>query len=211
MGSCFISNRRLDEKINVFEGIRRNMFFIGINLITIGGQVIIVNFGGSALSTIRLDSTQWAISILLGAFSLPIAVLIRLIPNSFIENFLPANDDNQRLRIRISDDERFEWNDALEDIRKQLTLLKIRRGRLTSLMSNLRDPRDLLPSLSQDSNPEMPNLQANVDAGLADYNWSRSRSNSAVGLVSVMVGMVAGSIGGWSFIGRRTRDGYQPL
>jgi Ca2+-transporting ATPase len=99
------SNRRLDNKFNIFEGISRNWFFMGINFITICGQVLIVNIGSSALSTVRLDAKQWAISILLGALSLPIAVLIRLIPDDFIRRFLPTKHIPQRTTPR---DERFE-------------------------------------------------------------------------------------------------------
>jgi Ca2+-transporting ATPase len=57
----------------------RNWFFIGINI-----TLIIVKVGSSALSTVALDATEWGISLLLGAFSLPIGVLIRLTPNYFI-------------------------------------------------------------------------------------------------------------------------------
>jgi P-type Ca2+ transporter type 2C len=77
----------------VFEGIHRNWFFIGINLITISGQVLILFLGGSALSTMPLDAKQWGISIMLGAISLPVAVLIRLIPNDFIQKFIPSTLD----------------------------------------------------------------------------------------------------------------------
>ncbi|KAG9979182.1 calcium-translocating P-type ATPase, partial [Aureobasidium melanogenum] len=47
--NCFVwmqifnmfNNRRLDNKFNIFEGVQRNVFFIGIALIMIGGQVMI--------------------------------------------------------------------------------------------------------------------------------------------------------------------------
>jgi Ca2+-transporting ATPase len=99
-GLTFYSNRRLDNKLNVFEGIGQNWFFIGINIITICGQVIIVSIGSSALSTVRLDMKQWAISLALGALSLPVAVLIRLIPDDFIRKLLPqSGGENQHLAL----------------------------------------------------------------------------------------------------------------
>jgi Ca2+-transporting ATPase len=99
-GLTFYSNRRLDNKLNVFEGIGQNWFFIGINIITICGQVIIVSIGSSALSTVRLDMKQWAISLALGALSLPVAVLIRLIPDDFIRKLLPQSwGENQHLAL----------------------------------------------------------------------------------------------------------------
>jgi P-type Ca2+ transporter type 2C len=55
-----------------------------MNFITIAGQVIIIYFRGSALSTTGLSSAEWAISLGIGAISLPIAVIIRLIPDEFL-------------------------------------------------------------------------------------------------------------------------------
>jgi P-type Ca2+ transporter type 2C len=204
-----VSNRRLDNKFNVFEGIRRNLFFIGINVITVGGQVIIIYFGGSALSTNRLNGTEWAISIIIGAISLPVAVLIRLIPDDFIRKFIPRpRNHNQTPVIRVSSDERFEWNDALENIRDQLSFLqKIRGGRVTNLMSKLQGSRELLLGPSRDSIPGTPNTQANGDAGGPHHDWTRSRSNSGLGPAAVMAGVIAGSVAGWSPLERSSRDG----
>jgi P-type Ca2+ transporter type 2C len=76
----------LDRHLNIFSGIQRNWYFIAINLITITGQVLIVNFGGSALSAMKLDAIQWAICIGLGAASLVVGVVVRLIPNEWFES-----------------------------------------------------------------------------------------------------------------------------
>ncbi len=202
---CHVSNRRLDNKFNVFEGISQNLFFIGINIITIGGQVLIISFGGSVLSTMPLSGTQWAISIILGAISLPVAVLIRLIPDDFLLRFIPRMRDQNRLpRIGVSNDERFEWNDALENIREQLTFTKrIRGGRLNALMFKSQDTRELLRSSNRDSVPGTPNSHANGGAG-PRHSWTRSRSNSGLGPAAVMAGVIAGSIAGWSPIERGT-------
>jgi Ca2+-transporting ATPase len=197
LGLFIISNRRLDNKFNVFEGISRNWFFIGINIITIGGQVIIISVGGSALSTIRLDGTQWALSIAIGAISLPVAVLIRLIPNDFLLELI----SNTHSRKQIPRDERFEWNEALENVREQLTLLKnIRGGRLKTLKFTLQAHREPLLSSNPNSIPGTPNTRANGD------KWTRSRANSALGPAAVMAGVIAGSIAGWSPVARRKGD-----
>lgn len=179
------SNRRLDNKFNIFEGITRNWFFIGINIITICGQVIIVFVGSSALSTVRLDSTQWGISLLLGALSLPIAMLIRLIPDDFIRKLCPDNTlgKSQAPLPRASRDGRFEWNNTIKDVRDELTFFKhIHGGRFNALRYTLQGARSPRHSLA------------------------RSRSNSALGPASVMAGIVAGSIAGWSPIERDAAD-----
>ncbi|KAK6363558.1 plasma membrane calcium [Orbilia blumenaviensis] len=78
------NNRRLDNKLNIFAGIHRNYFFIGINCIMIGGQVLIIYVGGAAFSITHINGTQWAICIVCAAVSLPWAVLIRLIPDEAV-------------------------------------------------------------------------------------------------------------------------------
>lgn len=84
------SNRRLDNKLNVFENIHKNYFFIIINLIMIGGQVLIVFFGGEAFKIVPLDGREWALSVGIGALSLPWGALIRLFPDEWLERSVPG-------------------------------------------------------------------------------------------------------------------------
>ena len=141
--------------------------------------------GSSALSTVRLDSTQWGISLFLGALSLPIAMLIRLIPDDFIRKLCPNSLCKCQAPLpRASQDDRFEWNDTLRNVRNELTFFKhIHGGRFNALRYTL-----------QGAKPP-------------GYSLARSRSSSALGPVSVMAGIVAGSIAGWSPIERDATDG----
>jgi P-type Ca2+ transporter type 2C len=77
--------RRLDNKFNIFVGIHRNLFFIVINLIMVGLQVAIIFVGNRVfdISPDGLDGPQWAISILIAAFSLPWGILVRIFPDEW--------------------------------------------------------------------------------------------------------------------------------
>ncbi|CAG5179482.1 uncharacterized protein ALTATR162_LOCUS9307 [Alternaria atra] len=79
------NNRRLDNKLNVLEGILRNWFFIGIVVMIIGLQVLIVFVGGRAfqIKPGGIDGTQWAVSIITGFICIPWAVLIRYFPDEW--------------------------------------------------------------------------------------------------------------------------------
>jgi Ca2+-transporting ATPase len=79
------NNRRLDNKLNVLEGILRNWFFIGIVVMIIGLQVLIVFVGGRAfqIKPGGIDGTQWAISIITGFVCIPWAVLIKYFPDEW--------------------------------------------------------------------------------------------------------------------------------
>jgi len=75
-----ISCRRIDDELNIFEGMHHNWLFLSINSIMIGGQIIFMFIGGQAFSITRITGVQWAYSLVLGILSLAVGVLIRLIP-----------------------------------------------------------------------------------------------------------------------------------
>ncbi|KAM5344105.1 hypothetical protein ACJ41O_012642 [Fusarium nematophilum] len=65
------NNRRLDNRLNILEGVHRNQFFIFINLLMVGLQVGIVFIVG--------------ICIVIAMFSLPWGVVIRFFPDEYFE------------------------------------------------------------------------------------------------------------------------------
>jgi len=79
------NNRRLDNKLNIFEGIFRNFFFIGIVVLIIALQTMVIFFGGRAFQIAPggIGGTQWAISILIGFVCIPWAVLIKYFPDEW--------------------------------------------------------------------------------------------------------------------------------
>ncbi|KAI9929444.1 hypothetical protein ASPWEDRAFT_109931 [Aspergillus wentii DTO 134E9] len=77
------NNRRLDNRFNIFTGLHRNWFFIGINCIMVGCQIVIAFFGGTAFSIVPINGVQWAICIVVAALSLPWAVCIRIFPDDW--------------------------------------------------------------------------------------------------------------------------------
>ncbi|KAI8602621.1 PMCA-type calcium-translocating P-type ATPase [Dissophora ornata] len=75
-----VNCRRLDNHLNIFAGILKNTYFMVIFAIMVIFQIIIVEFGGAAFSTEKLDGIQWLICVFLGLLSIPVGVIIRLIP-----------------------------------------------------------------------------------------------------------------------------------
>lgn len=73
-------NSRDMEKINVFRGIFDSWMFVGVMVITVAFQVIIIEFLGRFASTVPLSWQYWLFCILIGAISMPVAVLVKLIP-----------------------------------------------------------------------------------------------------------------------------------
>lgn len=173
--------RRLDNRLNIFEGITRNKWFVIIMLTMIGGQILIVFVGGQALTTERLDGAQWGISLVVGFISLPLGIVIRCIPDSWVlrlvprpvRRYLAARARKQQEQQRAKDVEaqgpHFQWNEGMEEVRNELQILRLKGGRLSSARMRSRRPR------------------------------GRSGTYPA----AVAAGIVAGSVGGWSPVNTR--------
>jgi len=159
----------------------------------VGGQVMIVFVGGRAFSVVRLNGVEWAISIVLGALSLPVAVLIRLVPDAWFAKLIPdwmLRKDQPN--VYATNNERFEWSKPYMDVHDELTFLKtIRGGRINQLKWRGRRAVEKVPGLRPSA---APTTEKEETPG--EMVRRRSRSNSAFGtVVAVMPGMLASGIG----------------
>ncbi|RAL08533.1 putative calcium transporting ATPase (Pmc1) [Aspergillus homomorphus CBS 101889] len=80
--------RRLDNKFNIFQGIWKNVWFLVINVLMVGGQILIIFVGGAAFGVTRLSGTQWAICIGCAAFCIPWAAVLKFIPDRYVGRVL---------------------------------------------------------------------------------------------------------------------------
>ncbi len=55
----------------------------------VGGQIMIIFVGGKAFHVTPLNGPQWGYSIVLGALSLPMAIIIRVIPDEWVTKLVP--------------------------------------------------------------------------------------------------------------------------
>ncbi|KAK4701418.1 P-type Ca2+ transporter type 2C, partial [Phenoliferia sp. Uapishka_3] len=132
-----LNARRLDRGLNVFTGILKNYYFIAIFAIMVGGQIIIVEFGGSAFQVVRVGGRDWGVAIVLGFLSLPLAVLVRLLPPEPFERFMIRlrlyPDPNAPLPTSSPSAEERQWGEGIGKVIDNLnTFSQIRGGRLRS-------------------------------------------------------------------------------
>ncbi|GLA30692.1 calcium-translocating P-type ATPase [Aspergillus phoenicis ATCC 13157] len=80
--------RRLDNKFNVLEGVWKNTWFIVINILMVGGQILIIFVGGAAFGVVRLNGTQWAICLGCAVVCIPWAAVLKLIPDHYVAYLL---------------------------------------------------------------------------------------------------------------------------
>ncbi|KAK1776755.1 putative calcium P-type ATPase [Copromyces sp. CBS 386.78] len=222
------NNRRLDNHFNIFEGLTKNLFFLGISAIMMGGQVLIIFVGGQAFSIAKEKQTgaMWAYAVILGVISIPVGMIIRLIPDPLVERLVPdfiKRRVNKTPDLTVSDDERFEnYPPAFAEVRDELAFLKqFKGGRINNLKFAMKHPRETfmpkrsashsrsnsksnsinvpMTPLRQDSTGAAPSIAPPTPDSRRRSRSTRSRSNSALGASMVMTGIIAGSVAaGWA-------------
>ncbi|KAG2157932.1 Ca-transporting ATPase [Suillus bovinus] len=129
-----LNSRRLDRKLNIFEGMLNNWYFMAITFIEIAVQVVIVFIGGAAFQVTPIAGREWGISLALGFVSIPLGAIIRLLPNEPFERlfiFMRLLPKRQSDLPKVRSD--VEWNSAIELVRDNLaTFANLRGGRLRS-------------------------------------------------------------------------------
>ena len=193
-----------------------------------GGQVLIMFVGGAAFSittpTSENAGRMWGIALVLGFLSLPIGVLIRLIPDSAIMALIPASlkrRASKRPGVKVSDEEMGLYPQPLAEVRDELRFMRrMKGGRLKNLKFAVQHPREAImhhsrsPSRSRSNSasvqtPQTTHKDPRLESGAGTpesrrgSKSMRSRSNSALGAPTVMAGLVAAGVAaGWSPQGR---------
>lgn len=94
-----LNSRRLDNHLNIFEGITTNYWFIGINFIIVGGQILIIFVGGVAIGVTPLNGIQWAVCLICAVVTLPVGVLLRYLPDEYFAIVFNFTVDGFRLLL----------------------------------------------------------------------------------------------------------------
>lgn len=110
-----INCRRIDLSLNVFANITHDWIFLLVQSLVILGQFLIVTFGGIAFRTTPLTFQQWMITIGIGSLSLPVGLIIRMIPDCF--GFDRRFNEDARPLASYS---RLNWEGAIGHVRTQL-------------------------------------------------------------------------------------------
>jgi Ca2+-transporting ATPase len=115
------------SSLNSFHRFFSNVTFLAVMLFTIVAQVLIIQFGGTVFRTEKLAWYYWLICILLGAISIPWAIVLRLIPD--------WRTPKPPERIFISE-ERLQWQATVSDVRHGLSVFQALRRPLNRAASS---------------------------------------------------------------------------
>lgn len=81
--------------------------------ISVSGQIVIVEYGGTAFQTVPLSKNLWLMSIIIGLVSIPIGAVIRLIPDEILTiSFKKTKNKDHYLQIKH--DKGIELNDVIK-------------------------------------------------------------------------------------------------
>ncbi|KAI7858565.1 PMCA-type calcium-translocating P-type ATPase [Circinella umbellata] len=109
--------RRIDDNLNIMRGVLRDYLFLGVQALTIIGQVLIVQYGGLAFKTVPLNMNQWICTVAIGSLSIPAGILIRLLPPHITYLWSKNNNDEFKHTVSYA---RLRWECALEHATKQV-------------------------------------------------------------------------------------------
>lgn len=172
-----INCRRLDNKLNIFEGILRNRFFLAITAIEIGGQVLIVFIGGAAFQVTRIPAREWGISLALGFVSIPLGAIIRCIPTPPLERaFIKLRIMNAEPVLPTDRPETVEWNEAIVKVRDNLSLFsRLRGGRVNASSFILKSRQSRIPKGERVALPSLMTMVPTLVASSVGAGWTPSR------------------------------------
>lgn len=128
-----LNARKIHDEFNVFSGLLRNRIYLAVSLFQVAAQVIIVEFGGLAFGTHGLSISQWFICIAIGALSLPVGAVLRLIKTvegpGWVDMVLPADTETEREKsLHIGRGQEL-WMRGLTRIRAQIRVVNaFKRG-----------------------------------------------------------------------------------
>ncbi|KAJ9070529.1 plasma membrane calcium [Entomophthora muscae] len=126
-----INCRRINDEVNVLQNITHNSIFIMVQAAVVLGQIMLVLFGGEAFSTVPLSAYQWFVSILIGSLSLPVGLVVRLLPD--------FGSDSDQLRSPLVSREGMQWESAITEVqRKNRVFSALRRSRKSLSQSQSR-------------------------------------------------------------------------
>ena len=97
-----INARKLNQnEINVFEGIKDNIYYIFVQSFIILGQILLVTFGGRAVRTQPLSISQHIACALIASLSLVVGFFVKLIPFYKDEKICENKDELKRKEKKV--------------------------------------------------------------------------------------------------------------
>lgn len=88
--------RKINDELNIFEGIFTNPLFMTVWFTIFGGQILIMLLGKSAMKVHSdgITLTQWILSVALSFISLLVNLFLKFIPEKFFPDLGEENESD---------------------------------------------------------------------------------------------------------------------
>jgi len=98
-----ICARKINDEVNIFQGIHTNCMFCGVWITIFVAQCLICQFGGRAMKVHvnGLTTTQWIICVVVGFVSIPMNLILKYVPDTIA--FKMGDEDEDDVRIAKED------------------------------------------------------------------------------------------------------------
>ena len=90
-----VNCRELGTSINCVRGLHRNRFFAVIWVLTVGAQVLLMQFGGKYFHTVPISAILWLASVAIGTSSIFVGMFVRLVVFRIIQARQTRKDVDQ--------------------------------------------------------------------------------------------------------------------
>jgi Cation transport ATPase len=93
--------REIGDVFNPFKNLCQSPMFLAVIMFTIFAQWVIVEFGGDFTQTRPLTFEEWKVTLMLGAVSIPVGFVMRLIPvNENPESFAGLETEESLVPVK---------------------------------------------------------------------------------------------------------------
>lgn len=134
-----INARKIHGQRNVFKGLLTNPIFYSIWICSMVAQVVIIQYGGLAFSTARLDWQQWGWCIVFGLGTLVWQQIINTLPCGRVrtprvgDDELSTSEDQGPYGIRKTSEAKILWVRGVNRVQKQLDVVNAFQANLDKM------------------------------------------------------------------------------
>ncbi|SSD61508.1 related to Calcium-transporting ATPase 2 [Saccharomycodes ludwigii] len=210
-----VKDRITKENLDFFENLFRNYYFIVIISIIGGFQVLIMFVGGAAFSIAKQTGAMWATAIICGMLSLPVGVIIRIIPDEWAVKAYPSRimdplfyiigfefmRKGNKTKIRTDDHRAVEEEHSLlknESTDNIIRTQVFERAKDDFRRNNLKNENTLNPVKMYQK------WRRKSDASVNSHSEASEDLSSIIAPLTMVPTLVGGAVGGFSAIGQET-------
>eukprot|EP00698_Gefionella_okellyi_P009110 TRINITY_DN228_c0_g1_i2.p1 TRINITY_DN228_c0_g1~~TRINITY_DN228_c0_g1_i2.p1 ORF type:complete len:1069 (-),score=229.14 TRINITY_DN228_c0_g1_i2:344-3310(-) len=128
------NSRKVNNEINVFAGLHTSPLFIFVVIMTLGGQIVLVTFGGNFLKCEAMSVIEFVTCTGIASFGLVIGFVLRFVPVKTLKNKDIGPPPVLNLDMAVDAELEAEDSDGEEDLGDEAALIDGSAGKKSDLV-----------------------------------------------------------------------------